>query len=100
MASASKFDQGQSIDQKEVSLLRVFLRAFLIVSTVTAALSLVVWVVLRNILSLNSEDAGTATAIIESVSAIVGALLVVYQLRADSEGEAHGRMVEQQRFLF
>lgn len=100
MASASKFDQGQSIDQKEVSLLRVFLRAFLIVSTVTAALSLAVWVVLRNILSLNSEDAGTATAIIESVSAIVGALLVVYQLRADSEGEAHGRMVEQQRFLF
>lgn len=85
---------------ERVKSFRVIMRSFLIVFVVTSVLTAFIWVVLNDVLHLPSDDLGAVSAIIESVSAIVGALLVVVQLREDAKGEEHSRMIEQQQFLF
>lgn len=81
-------------------LVRALLVTIVTMTIVTSILTLFVWVVLHDISGLSSDDLGSITAIIESVSAMVGALFVVFELQQSAQGEERSRMIEQQQFLF
>ena len=71
-------------------LVRALLVTIVTMTIVTSILTLFVWVVLHDISGLSSDDLGSITAIIESVSAMVGALFVVFDLATDAARQGRG----------